>query len=208
MRIPSTLALSLTLIFAASLQPARAQTALTSESSTDSGVPLAQLIATIAKKTGKKFVVDPRVRGGATLIGQDTASINYAELVTILEVNGFAAVEGGGYVRVVPEATVRQLATPIVSGKETLPDSEYVTRLIPVKSLPAGLLVPILRPLLPQQGHLAAEICTNTLMMVDTFANTKRIEAMVQTLDKGEPYRPQKCEPPPPLPPIAAPRAN
>jgi general secretion pathway protein D len=207
MRIPSTVPLCLTLLLAATVRTAGAQSVSTSESSVDSGVPLTQLIATVAKKTGKKFVVDPRVRAGATLIGQDPASINYAELVMILEVNGFAAVEGGGYVRVVPEANVRQLPTPIVTGKETLPDSEYVTRLIPVKSLPAGLLVPVMRPLLAQQAHLAAEICSNTLLMVDTFANTKRIESMVQMLDKGEAYRPQKCELPALAPPPAiAPR--
>jgi general secretion pathway protein D len=205
MRIASPLCL--TLILAASLSNASAQSGSTSESSVDAGVPLTQLISTVSKKTGKKFVVDPRVRGGATIIGQDPASISYAELVMILEVNGFSAVEGGGYVRVVPEANVRQLPTPIVSGKETLPDSEYVTRLLPVKSLPAGLLVPILRPLLPQQSHLAAEICSNTLLMVDTFANTKRIESVIQTFDKGEAYKPPRCELPALAPPPAvAPR--
>jgi general secretion pathway protein D len=207
MRIPATVPLCLTVLLAAALPTADAQSVAASESSVDSGVPITQLIATVAKKTGKKFVVDPRVRAGATLIGQDPASISYADLVMILEVNGFTAVEGGGYVRVVPEANVRQLATPIISGKETLPDSEYVTRIIPVKSLPAPMLVPVLRPLLAQQAHLAAEICTNSLLMVDTFANTKRIESMIQTLDKGEAYKPQKCEfPAPPPPPAVAPR--
>jgi general secretion pathway protein D len=207
MRIPSIVTPCLTLLLAASSPLASAQSASTSEPSSDSGIPLTQLIAAVSKKTGKKFVVDSRVRGGATLIGQDPASIDYAELLMILEVNGFTAVEGGGYVRVVPDANVRSLATPIVSGKETLPDSEYVTRLIPVKNVPAGLLVPILRPLLPQQAHLAAEICSNTLVMVDRFANVKRIEAMIQSLDKGEAYKSQRCELPPPAPPPAvAPR--
>ena len=50
----------------------------------EGGVPIAHLIATVAKKTGKKFVLDPRVRGDVVLVGQDPANISYNDLLTIL----------------------------------------------------------------------------------------------------------------------------
>jgi general secretion pathway protein D len=63
-----------------------------------------------------------------------------------------------------------------------------------VKSVPAAQLVPILRPLLPQQAHLVAIACTNVLVIVDTFANVQRIEKLVRALDTaGEPYKSDKC---------------
>ncbi len=163
------------------------------------GVPLTQLIAAVAKKTGKKFVLDPRARADVNLIGQNPASVSYGDLMTILQVYGFAAVDSGGYVQVVPSATVRTMAVPQVSSqmlaKENLPDAEYVTSVIHVKSVPAAQLVPILRPLLVQQGHLAAEICSNSLLIVETLSNVRRIDTLVRSLETAEQYKPQSCEP-------------
>jgi general secretion pathway protein D len=157
-------------------------------------VPVAELIATVAKRTGKTFIVDPRVQGEAVLIGSDPAKIDYAELLSVLQVHGFAAVERGGVVRVIPDANVRQSPVAIVTGKESHPDAEFVTKTFTLKNVPAALLVPILRPLIPQMGHLVAFPCTNMLVLVDTFGNVQRIEKLVQTLDVGGPYTLPKCE--------------
>ena len=159
----------------------------------EGAVPLTQLISIVAKQGGRKFVIDPRVRADVLIVGQDASSITYAGFLTILQVHGFAAVEGGGYVRVVPEAYARQMSVANVTGKEAHADAEYVSRIIPVGNMPAAMLVPILRPLLPQQAHLVAVSCSNVLMIVDTFGNVKRIETLVQALDVGEGYQPEKC---------------
>jgi general secretion pathway protein D len=122
-------------------------------------------------------------------------SVDYPTLLAILNVHGFAAVERGGYVKVIPDANVRQATFPLATGKESYPDAEFVNRLIVVKNSPAAQLVPILRPLLPQYAHLVAFPCKNTLLIVDSFANVKRIEQIVRALDVGEPYTPPPCEP-------------
>lgn len=160
----------------------------------EGAVPIAELIAAAAKRTGKTFIVDPRVQGEAVLIGGDPRKLDYAELLSVLQVHGFAVVAHGDVVRVIPDATVRQQPLPTVTGKESHPDAEYVTRMFTVKNVPAAQLVPILRPLLPQQGHLVAFPCTNQLMIVDTFGNVQRIEKLVQALDVGGSYTPQRCD--------------
>ena len=157
-------------------------------------VPVEELIATVAKRTGKTFIVDPRVQGEAVLIGSDPAKIDYAELLSVLQVHGFAAVERGNVVRVIPDANIRQQPLAIVTGKESHPDAEFVTKTFTLKNVPAAQLVPILRPLLPQMGHLVAFPCTNMLMIVDTFGNVQRIEKLVQALDVGGPYALPKCD--------------
>jgi general secretion pathway protein D len=158
------------------------------------GVPIDELIAAVAKRTGKTVIVDPRVQGEAVLIGADAAKLDYAELLSVLQVNGFAVVARGDVVRVVPDANVRQQALPIVTGKESHPDAAFVTRTFTLKNVPAAYLVPLLRPLIPQMGHLVAFPCTNMLVLVDTFGNVQRIEKLLQTLDVGGPFTPPKCE--------------
>jgi general secretion pathway protein D len=58
-------------------------------------------------------------------------------------------------------------------------------------------MVPILRPMIPQMGHLAAFLCSNRLILVDTFANVQRIQRVIEELDVGEPLKTEKCENPP-----------
>src|SRR5262245_31184561 len=67
-------------------------------------IEIGELIAKVAKRTGKQFIVDPRVRAEIPLIGLDVNSVDYARLLAILTVYQFTAFEAGGAVRVVPDA--------------------------------------------------------------------------------------------------------
>jgi type II secretory pathway component GspD/PulD (secretin) len=160
----------------------------------DAGVPIHAVIRAVAKKTGKRFLIDSKLHGSVQLVGEEAGNVTYGELLAILQAEGFTAVEGGGFVRVIPDAIVRQLALPLVVGTATYHDAEYVAAVIPVRKVPAASLVPLLRPLLPQQAHLAASICSNALLMVDTFANIRRIESLVAALDTGDPYKTDRCD--------------
>jgi type II secretory pathway component GspD/PulD (secretin) len=183
-----------------------------SSSAPTAGTPLVQLIETVSKKTGKNFILDPRVSGNAVLVGIDPSKVTYPELLTILQVNGYAAVESSGLVRVIPDSIGRSAPSPLIDGNDKHSDAEIVTRVIRVKSIPSPQIVPILRSLLPQSAHLAAFPCTNELLIVDTFANVRRIEGVVATMDKGDALPLPKCAvqapqaqaQPPPAPPAPA----
>lgn len=177
---------------------ANAQVPGSSEAAAPGTIPLSSIIATVAKNTGMKFVLDPRVRALVTLIGERPSSVTYDELLTILGTYGYVAVKTGGYVLVQPDAYTRMEQLPVVSGNEKLPDNEAVTAVIHVKSLPAAWLVPILRPLVPQWGHLAAEVCTNDLVIVERFASVRRMEAIIKAMDTRAPIKPQTCSDPMP----------
>jgi general secretion pathway protein D len=160
---------------------------------TAGAVPLERVIAAVAKRTGKKFIIDPRVRAEVSLVGQEVTTIDYPTLLSLLRVYGFAAVEQGGYVQVIPDASVRQQSLPLVSGKESYADSEYVNKIITLKSASAVQLVPILRPLLPQVAHLVALPCKNALLVADVYSSVQRIEKIARALDVGDPYTPPSC---------------
>jgi general secretion pathway protein D len=155
-------------------------------------VPLTTVIAAVAKRTGKKFMVDPRVQGDAVM-QENPAALSYDDFLLLMNVHGFAAVTNGDVIRVVPDAYVRSMAVPLVED-DNHPLGEYVTRVWKLKSVPAPQLVPLLRPMVPQQGHLVALPCTNNLIVVDTFGNVQRLDQVIKSLDRGEPYVPEKCK--------------
>ena len=198
-RIAGTAAIALALtapMLLSRIDAAHAQSASESASvgHVEGGVPLSRLIDTVSKKTGKKFVIDPRVHADVVLVGQDPASVSYSDLLTILITNGFVGLEEGGYVTIMPDANVRQQILPLVTGKEHYPDSTFVTAVIAVKNVPAAQLVPILRPMLPQYTHLAALPCSNRLILVERFAKVQSMRAIIDALDVGEPYKAEKCD--------------
>jgi hypothetical protein len=89
-----------------------------------------RIIATVARKIGKKYLIDSRVHAHVQLIGQDPSNITYSDLLTILQVYGFAATEGGGYVRVIPDATIFPANRPTS-------DAQFVNYVLPVENMPA-----------------------------------------------------------------------
>ncbi len=131
------------------------------------------------------------------LVGQEPSEITFPQLLTVLEVYGYVAVDDGGFVRVLPDASFRQEPCPNITSKDSRPASECVTQIIALKYASAPMLVPILRPMLPQYAHMAAVPAGNSLLISDRFANLRRIEALVKSLDtpenkpapKGEPER-------------------
>jgi general secretion pathway protein D len=157
-------------------------------------VPLARLLDMVSHKTGKKFIVDPRVHAEVAMFGEDLSRVGYPELLTILDVHGYSAVETGGFALVVPASAIRVMPLPQLKGKEAYPDRQYVTAVIPIANLPAATLVPSLRPLIPSNGHLSAVVCDNTLILIDTYANVRRLQELIKLVDVGRPYTPAKCE--------------
>jgi general secretion pathway protein D len=73
----------------------------------------------------------------------------------------------------------------ITKDDASIPDDEWVTRVIHLNAFEAVQAVPILRALLPQQAHLAAIESQNTLIIVDRYANVRRLTEILQTLDKA-----------------------
>ena len=157
------------------------------------GVELTDLIEKVAKRTGKQFIVDPRVRAIVPTTGIDLEKVDYGRLLAILTVHQFASYESNGIVKIVPDAGARQLPIPVTSEipAKTL-DDEYVTVMFQARNMCAAHAVPVLRPLMPQAAHLAAFPQANALLISDHAANARRIIDMAERLDKAVPAG-QKC---------------
>ncbi|WP_300523904.1 type II secretion system secretin GspD [Alcanivorax sp.] len=145
-------------------------------------------ISQIADMTGKNFVVDPRVRARDVTV-VSTKALSAAEVyelfLSVLQVHGYAAVPSGDIIKIVPNTTAKQSNLPLV-GKNEAGGEELVTRVIPVENSPVEELVPVLRPLVPQYGHLAAVGSANALIISDHMDNIRRMEAIIASLDNAE----------------------
>ena len=143
------------------------------------------LIATVSEVTGRNFVVDPRVKGDVTVLSTEpmTPAELYETFLSVLEVHGFAAVPSGEITKIIPQINAKQDGGFGRSGGSTRED--IVTRVISVSNVPADQLVPILRPLVPQYGHLAAYSASNTLIISDREANAQRIAEIVNKIDRN-----------------------
>ncbi|NOX27035.1 MAG: type II secretion system secretin GspD [Gammaproteobacteria bacterium] len=142
--------------------------------------------STVAEITGKNFVIDPRVKGKVTIISSRPMERNeiYQIFLSVLQVHGFAAIETGNVVKIVPSANAKQIAVPLASSKKPGRLDELVTRVIELNNVPAAQLVPILRPLVPQQGHLVAYPPSNSLVISDHASNIERLYAIIRRIDK------------------------
>lgn len=120
-------------------------------------VELRKLLDEVAARSGKKFLVEERVPAKIRYGGTDLENPDYPLLLSILRLNGLAAFESGGYVNIIPDAAIRQFPLPLVQRDDAdIPAAEWVTRIITVRNGNAPMLVPVLRPLLPQAGHMAS----------------------------------------------------
>lgn len=147
---------------------------------------IATVIGTIAEITGKNFIIDPRVKGKATVISSRPMSKDeaYQVFLSLLEVHGFATVEVGKTIKVVPDVNAKQSSTGVSSLDHPGIGDEIVTQVIPVEYVIAAQLVPILRPLVPQQGHLVAYAPSNVLIISDRAANINRLVELIRRIDK------------------------
>ncbi|MCZ6762689.1 MAG: type II secretion system secretin GspD [Gammaproteobacteria bacterium] len=147
-------------------------------------VDIRQIIEAVAEVTGKNFIVDPRVnQQNVTMISQTPMSSDafYNAFQSLLQGYGYIAVQSGNFIKILPDANARQV--PGAPSGTDGPD-EIVTRVIRIENVVAAQLVPILRPLIPQYGHLAAYPQSNMLIISDRAANVRRIARIVARIDQ------------------------
>ena len=173
-------------VFATAQDSTPSASSMSKTSSAD--IELSDLIVRFAKRTGKKFIIDPRVRAQGTLAGMDPDRISYEQLLAILNVHMYAAVAQGDWIVVVPDANARQLPTPVyTNAKFTAAGDEIVTLVLHVKNICAAQAVPVLRPLMPQAAHMAAYTDINTLILTDHAANLRRLATIIEALERDAP---------------------
>ncbi|MEO8802781.1 MAG: type II secretion system secretin GspD [Rudaea sp.] len=143
------------------------------------------LIATVSEITGKNFIIGPNVQGKVTVISAKPMKADeiYDVFLSVLRVHGYAAINSGSMVKIVPEAMAQQDGSGGLNGKHGHEPDELVTQIIPVQHVPATQLVPILRPLMPQGAQLIAHPASNSLVISDRAGNVERMISIIHRID-------------------------
>jgi len=149
------------------------------------------LIDMVSRITKKTFIVDPRINGKVTIVtGRDIDENElYEVFLSVLQVHNFSAVPTGSIIKIVPSNQAKQLPVPVIETLKELkskkPD-DLITRVIRVEHVPASMLVPILRPLVPSTGQLQAYAPSNTIVISDRAANIERLIKVIKKMDRAD----------------------
>lgn len=148
---------------------------------------LEEFVAQVAEITGKTIVVAPQLKGKVTVVSSANLNDNgvYTLFLSVLRTHGYTAVQSGdgGTIRVEQQAKGKQ--NPGASGSVIAPDA-LVTRVISAQNVESTELMKILRPLIPQYGHIAAVTTPNVVIITDHADNIKRLIRIIGQIDVAD----------------------
>lgn len=136
--------------------------------------------------SGRNFVIDPRVKGAINIVSATPVhkDLVYPILLSSLRLQGFAAVESAGLVKIVPEADAKQHFSTTSDKNLNVSGDRIVTQVYPLKYESATQLVPILRPMVTPNNVIAAYNSANTLVITDYADNVKRLNKIIASIDQ------------------------
>ena len=182
-RFFTSMILVLATVMFASVQSVSAQEYTVNLQDTD----IQELIKFVADVTGATIVVDPGVQGKIKVVSSrpvDKSEL-YDLFLSILDVQGYTAVRTGNVIRVVPNKDARSSPVEVPPAGEVSTSDEYVTQVIRLENISAAKLIPVLRPLVPQQAHMAAYAPSNAIIISDISSNIRRIVEIIDRMDRS-----------------------
>ena len=146
-----------------------------------------EFVSQIAEITGRTFVVDPRLKGQVTVVSNTPMDAEgvYALFLSVLRVHNFTASPSGEIIRIQTTATGKQGPGPEGELTRIAPE-ELITKVIAAQNVDSAELVKILRPLIPQYGHIAAVAQPNVVIISDHANNIVRLTRMIEQIDVAD----------------------
>ncbi len=140
----------------------------------------------LGNTTGRRFTIDPRVRGNLSIYAKEPLSVDnaYGVVLEALRINGYEAIESDGVVRIVPDLRAKTLPSKFVEALGDGQSNDLVTYILQLHNLPAEEVVAQLKPLIPPAGHLSA-VAPRTVLLIDARTNVKRIARLAEYIDEG-----------------------
>jgi len=146
------------------------------------------VIQAAAEIVGFNYVLAPGARGRKVTVqtsGKISSDEVFGVLLTILDVNGLAAVRSGNLYRIIPREGVVQTPVKTIVGRDVsnLPPDEIITQVVPLRFINSADAVNLLRPFVAAQGGITAHRETNLLILTDSVSNIRRLLDMLQLVD-------------------------
>ena len=149
-------------------------------------VDIRVLVKFISELTGRNFLVDPGVKGKATILSPQKVTIDeaYKVFLSVLEINGYTTVPAGKIIKIIPSVEAKAKALETLREREVrFPEDKVITQLIPLEYADAAGIAKLLRPLIPKAGLMISYPETNTLIIIDILSNINRLINIINELD-------------------------
>jgi general secretion pathway protein D len=149
-----------------------------------------EVIATIARLIGLKYIADPEIQGRVTI--NSAGGVAKENLLSvfhlILQANGLTAVKDGEFYRITTVEDASRL--PILlrlqtEGRPAVRREEIVIQVIPLQYISAAEMSQLLKPFLSANASIISHEGSNTLVVVDTGLNIMKAVKLVETFDIG-----------------------
>ena len=149
-------------------------------------VEVATFVKLIGDITGKKFVIDEGVEGLITVISPKLRAQDVYPLFTsILESVNCSVIEENDILKVVKLSDKRSPVAPLVpEGTDINSSLGLITRIVLLENISAGEIVSSLKSIGEKSSNIIAVKETNHIIIIDTAANVKRLEEIINAVDK------------------------
>lgn len=146
------------------------------------------VVKAVSEITGKNFVLDSRVKGTISIVSARPMSrtLVYEVFLSALRLQGYAAIDDRGIVKIVPESDAKLQSSPTLGPQDRsrARGDQIQTQVFALKYESAVQLVPILRPLITPNNTITAYQNNNTLVITDYASNLQRIEKIIDSIDQ------------------------
>lgn len=146
------------------------------------------VVRAMSELTGKNFVIDPRVKGTISVFSAKPVprAIAYDVFLAALRMQNATAVEDRGLVKIVPEADAKLHQTPTYGPQEMGRGAgdRIQTQVFTLQHESAAQFVPMLRPMISPNNTISAHPSANALVITDYASNLRRIEKVIEAIDK------------------------
>ena len=141
------------------------------------------LIQWVADNTGKNIVVHKDVKGKVNVLSAQplTPEEAYQVFLSVLQVEGFAAIETPEALKIVPQALASGSGLPLASDQRG--GSDMVVSLLKLRNSSASQMADLVRPLLSANAVIAPYPASNALIVADRMVNISTVQRLIDELD-------------------------
>ncbi len=134
----------------------------------------------------RQIAIDPRVKGTITVYSEQPQSVPEAfqNYLSALRGLGFAVIESGGLLKVVPEADAKLQTSTVSVGDVARKGDQIITQIFTLRHENPNNLVAVLRPLISANNTINASPGNSSLVITDYAENLQRIAKIIAALDQ------------------------
>ncbi len=147
---------------------------------------IVKIIEDYSKASGQKIIVDPEVRGKATIFNPGPISLDEAfnQLSSAMMINSLAFSKQGDTMLVLQSRSVQRNLIEVVNELPPLKPDKMITWMVKLKHINADEINKQLRILTSRDGELVPYTQTNHLLISDYVSNLHRVAAIIKELDQ------------------------